>query len=167
MDARVFTTERIAKITRLPEWRVVRFAQDPKFGITPAFGAAAGPGSRRLYNLENLCQMALASWLLQAGLRVEVIGRVLKQVLKQGDLKHRLKQPPEKAKDVYLGVIRTPKGKTAEQEAFFIQSWEQLQTIFRRDWETSVLVVPIGMRFVVLGNVLDELAKMDQKEKGV
>jgi DNA-binding transcriptional MerR regulator len=163
----VFTTEKIAKIVGLKEWRVVRFAQDPKFGITPAFGAAAGPGSRRLYDLENVCQMALASWLLQAGLRVEVIGRVLKQVGKQGDLKHRLKQPAEKARDAYLGVIRRPKGKIAEQEAAFIHSWGHLQSIFERNWDTSVLVVPIGLRFIVLGNVLDRLTAMDQEKEGV
>src|SRR5271169_1908118 len=97
----IFTTEKVARIADLKEWQVVRFAQNSKFGITPTFGNAAGPGSRRLYGLENVCQMALASWLLQAGLRVDVIGRVLKQVRKQGDLKHRLKQPTEKAKDVY------------------------------------------------------------------
>jgi len=163
----VFTTEKIARIAGLPEWRVVRFAQNPGFGITPAFGNAAGPGSRRLYNLENVCQIVLASWLLQAGLRVEVIGRVLKQVRKQGDLKHRLKQPTEKAKDVYLGVIRTPKGKIAEQEAVFIHSWEHLQSIFERTWDTSVLVIPIGLRFIVLGNVLDKLTEMEQEEEGV
>jgi DNA-binding transcriptional MerR regulator len=163
----VFTTEKIAKITHLPEWRVVRFAQDPKFGITPAFGAATGPGSRRLYDIENVCQMALASWLLQAGLRVEVVGRVLRQVRKQGDLKHRLKQPAEKSKDVYLGVIRTPKGKIAEQDAVFIHTWEHLQNIFDKNGETSVLVVPIGLRFTVLGNVLDHLTAMEQREEGV
>lgn len=162
----VFTTEKIAKIAGLPEWRVVRFAQNPKFGITPAFGAAAGPGSRRLYNLENVCQIVLASWLLQAGLRVELIGRVLKQVRKQGDLKHRLKQSSDKSKDVYLGVIRTPKGKIAEQEAVFIHSWEHLQSIFERNWDTSVLVVPIGLRLHVLGNVLEITAAMEQEENG-
>lgn len=163
----VFTTEKIARIVSLPEWRIVRFAQNPKFGITPAFANAAGPGSRRLYNLENVCQMALASWLLQAGLSVEAIGRVLKQVRKQGDLKHRLKQSVEKAKDVYLGVIRKPKGKTAEQEAVFIHTWEHLQSIFEGTWDTSVLVVPIGLRFIVLGNVLEEITKMEQQEEGV
>ncbi len=85
---------------------------------------------------------------------------------KQGDLKHRLQQPPQKSKDVYLGVIRTPKGKIAEQEAVFIHTWEHLQSIFERNWDTSVVVVPIGLRFTVLGNVLDKLTAMEQEEEG-
>ena len=85
MDPRVFTTEKIARLLELPEWRVVRFAQVPGYGIRPAWGEASGPGSRRLYSLENVCEIALASWLVQAGLRVEVIGRVLKQMWKQGE----------------------------------------------------------------------------------
>lgn len=161
----VFTTEKIAKILGLKEWRVVRFAQDAKFGITPAYGNATGPGSRRLYDLENVCQIALASWLLQAGLRIAVIGRVLKQLRKQGELKQRLKQPPEKSRDVYLGVIRTPNGKIGEQEAVFIHTWKQLQSIFERTWDTSVLVVPIGVRFSALGEGLEALTAMEKAGK--
>src|ERR1700730_14111829 len=115
MDSRIFTTEKVARILEAPEWRVVRFAQMVAYGIKPAFAEASGPGSRRLYNLENVCEIALALWLTQAGLRVEVIGRALKKVRAQG-LSHYLDLPWDKAVGIYLGVVRAPKGKKTSQE---------------------------------------------------
>jgi hypothetical protein len=151
MDATVFTTEKIARIIGVPEWRVVRFAQDRGFGITPAFGDAAGPGSRRLYNVENVCEMALASWLIQAGLRVEVIGRVLKQIRKQGGLTGHLNaELRREALDTYLAIIRKPKGKITGQEAVYIRDWERLGNILKQEWESSALVIDIGRRFQLL-----------------
>jgi hypothetical protein len=156
MDATVFTTEKIARILGLPEWRVVRFAHIKKYGVTPAFGDASGPGSRRLYNLENVCEIALASWLVQAGLRVEVIGRVLKQVRKQGGLVYLLSLSKSQAQTEYLGIIRTPKGKIVGQEAVQIQNWERLQGVFRQNQEASLLIIPTGLRFGVLAERLRE-----------
>jgi len=156
----VFTTEKIARIVGLNEWRVVRFAQDPKFGITPAFGNAAGPGSRRLYDLENVCQMALASWLLQAGLRVDVIGRVLGQVHKLGGLSRFLDQASERESlGTYLAILRKPSGKLrssltskrTSQEAVYIQDWERLGKIMAQQHLSSALVIDVGFRLQILG----------------
>jgi DNA-binding transcriptional MerR regulator len=156
MDAKIFTTEKAARVLELPEWRVVRFAQIKKYGITPAYSEAAGPGSRRLYDLENVCEIALASWLTQAGLRIEVVGRVLKKLRNQGSLSHYLKLPWEKAMGTYLGVIRAPKGQKTNQEVVLIQSWEHLENIFRRDPYASALVIPIGSQFKLLDRRLSE-----------
>lgn len=155
MDATIFTTDRIARLLKLPEWRVVRFAQVSGYGIKPAWWDDTGPGSRRLYDLENVCEIALASWLVQAGLRVAVIGRVLKQLRKQGGLRHLLTQPWGKAVSTYLGIVRTPKGKTARQEAVYIQNWEHLENIFHQAPYTSALVFPIGLSFQQLNTLLN------------
>jgi DNA-binding transcriptional MerR regulator len=155
----IFTTERIAEILSASKWRVGRFAEIKKFGITPAFGEAKGSGSRRLYNLENVCEMALASWLLEAGLRIEVIGRALNRMRRQGGLSYLLELPDAKAQDSYLGVIRAPRGKITGQEAVFLQSWEQLVRIFARDSDASVLIIPVGLRFLTLKHRLEEQRK--------
>jgi hypothetical protein len=148
MDAtRIFTTEKAAEVLGLPEWRVVRFAQIKKYGISPAFAEAEGPGSRRLYNLENVCEMALASWLVQAGLRIEVIGRVIKQVRRTGGLSYLLSLDQSKAQTEYLGIIRTPRGRITGQEAVPIQSWDRLQSIFKHNADASLVIIPIGLRF--------------------
>ena len=105
---------------------------------------------RRLYSLENVCEIALASWLVDAGLRVDLIGRVLKQVRGMGGLSHLCTDDFANSKDVYLGIIRTPKGKRTSQQAVFIQSWAHLQNVFNQDSEASVLVIPLARRFELL-----------------
>jgi DNA-binding transcriptional MerR regulator len=155
LDLKIFTTEKVARILGVPEWRVVRFAQTGAYGIKPALADATGPGSRRLYNLENVCEIALALWLTQAGLRIEVIGRALKKARVEG-LSHYLNLPWNKAKNTYLAVVRAPKGKITGQEGVVIQSWEQLEKIFNRDSDSSALIIPIGVQFMLLNRRLDE-----------
>ena len=124
------------------------------YGIEPYFGEAAGPGSRRLYNLENVCEMALASWLLQAGLPVKAVGNVLTQLRRQGGLTRFVTSTQHSY--VNLGVIRAPKGKKMSQDAVYLQNWEHLEKIFKREWHVSVLVIPIGLRFIDLWGRLEQ-----------
>ena len=154
MNLQIFTTDQIARVLHVPEWRIVRFAQIKQYGITPAFGDAKGSGSRRLYSLENVCQMALASWLAEAGLRVELIGRVLERVTRKGGLSRFVES--KKYTDWYLGVVRAPKGKKVRQDAVYIDDWKQLTNIFEYSTHTSVLVIPIGMNFAVLRNLIEQ-----------
>jgi hypothetical protein len=156
MDAsKIFTTEKISELLKLPEWRIVRFAQIKAYGIKPAFSEAAGPGSRRLYDLENVCEIALISWLLNAGFRGELIGRVLRAIREQGGLSHLWLEPSGKMKDQYLGIIRKPKGKITGQPVVFIQSWAHLQRIFEQESDASVLIIPAGLRFQVLAKRME------------
>jgi len=150
----VFTTEKTARLLGLPEWRIVRFAQMKVFGIKPAFADAEGPGSRRLYNLENVCEFALASWLLQAGLRTEVIGRVLTNVRSKGGLSHLLSESHSEVKGYYLALSRTPKGRIARQNVLELRSWPQLEKIFRQEMDASLLVIPVGLRLLALAERL-------------
>jgi DNA-binding transcriptional MerR regulator len=159
MDAKIFTTERVAKILGLPEWRIVRFAQFKKYGITPALVEASGPGSRRLYNTENVCEMALAAWLTQAGLRIDVIAHVLQQVREQGGLSRYVDEASEQESlGTYLAIVRKPKGKIrnitnqkTSQEAVYIHDWERLGRILKQQPFSSALVIDVGIRFQLLG----------------
>jgi DNA-binding transcriptional MerR regulator len=153
MDAKVFTTEKVARILRVPEWRVVRFAQNRKYGIQPAYGQAAGSGSRRLYNVENVCEMALASWLTEAGLRVEVIGRILKQVRNQGGLARHLDPTwEEETFHTFLAIVRKldADGKLRAQDAVYIHDWEWLGNTLKHTVFSSALVMDLGRRFWML-----------------
>jgi DNA-binding transcriptional MerR regulator len=152
MDAtKIHTTEKIAKILDLPDWRVVRFAQVKKFGITPSLAEAQGSGSRRIYDLENVYEIALASWLVEAGLRIEVIGRVIKQMRRKGGLRH-LKTKR------YLGVLRSPRGKIIGQETEVIEDWDHLEDIFRQNPEASLVMIPTA-RFQWLAEKLEKQAQ--------
>src|SRR5438552_10603382 len=99
----------------------------------------------------------LASWLVQAGVRMEVIGRVIRQVRRTGGLSHLLSQDQSKTGTHYLGVIRTARGKIVGQEAITIQSWEQLQGIFQQNRDSSLVVIPTGMRLRWLAERLRQL----------
>jgi hypothetical protein len=151
MDAtRVYTTEKIARILGLPEWRVVRFAQVPAYGIKPTLGEAAGPGSRRLYSLEDVCEIALGWWLVQAGLRAKVIGHVLKQVRKLGGLSRHLDRDLPEAFNTYMAIVRKQKGKTTAQDVY-IRDWQTLGDILKKDLFSSALIIDLGPRFQLMG----------------
>jgi DNA-binding transcriptional MerR regulator len=159
-NLRIFGTEEVASILGLKEWRVVRFAQSKGYGITPAFVQASGSGSRRLYNVENVCEMALAAWLTEAGLRIDVIGRVLQQVREQGGLSRYLEEASEQESlHTYLAIVRKRKGKLKGitspkmlQEAVYIRNWDRLGDILMKHFE-SALVIDVGFRFQILRRI--------------
>ena len=153
MDSKkVYTTEKVARLLGLPEWRIVRFAQMKVLGIVPKFADAEGSGSRRLYDLENVCEFALTAWLLQAGLRTDAIGRVLKEVRDLGGLSHLLSQDQSKTKDYILGISRPQKGKIIRQHVQWIYSWDQVKDILEKQVDTSLLIIPVGRRLLRLGS---------------
>jgi hypothetical protein len=83
----IFVTAQIAKLLGVPEWRIIKFVGGKEYGIKPALSEAAGSGTRRLYDLENVCEMALAWWLFQTGLRSDIVGWVLNQVREKQTLR--------------------------------------------------------------------------------
>jgi DNA-binding transcriptional MerR regulator len=88
-----FTTEQVVELLGLKpkdKWRVIKFAESKEYGIRPALMAGSGLGSRRLYDLENVCEIALALEFLEAGLRPAVIGEALERLRKKGKLSQKL-----------------------------------------------------------------------------
>jgi DNA-binding transcriptional MerR regulator len=106
-----FTTEQVTALLGLnPEdkWRVTKFVQSREYGIKPSISEAAGPGSRRLYDVENVCEIGLALRLLETGLRPKVIGHVLKELGQEGRLSRMLNVEKEPARALYLGILVSP-----------------------------------------------------------
>ena len=111
-----------------------------------------------------MCEIALASWLVDAGLRVKAIGRVLKQLREQGGLTQYLRSElSDMRPDDFLAVTLAPKGKQSLQQSVLIESWENLANIFKRDRFSSVLVIPVGTRFFWLARRSEE----QEEQKGV
>jgi DNA-binding transcriptional MerR regulator len=110
-----FTTDQVATLLDLEsedKWRVTKFVQSREYGIKPSISEAAGTGSRRLYDIENVCEIALALRLLETGLRPNVIGHVLQEVRRDGVLSRYLKITKDQAWALYLGIFVSPqKGK--------------------------------------------------------
>jgi hypothetical protein len=158
LDSRIFTTEKIAELLGLPEWRVVRFGQIKKFSITPAYGQADGSGSRRLYDIENVCEIALASWLLETGMQNHMVGRVIKRIQATGGMKRFLTMSDLEARKKYLGVLRVPPGKKkiTDVEAVFVENWDHIEQIFERRVTSTLLIIALGRRLKALASSLQD-----------
>jgi hypothetical protein len=102
--------------------------------------------------------MALAFWLSQAGMRVDVIARTLQLVRKQGGLSRFL--TPETGR-TFLALVRTPTGKfkslTAQRTSLnvvYIQNdWEKLEEMLKEKSLSSALVIDIGFRLYFLSRM--------------
>jgi DNA-binding transcriptional MerR regulator len=90
---KVFTTEQVARLLGLDPredaWRIVKFATSREYGLNPSISVATGSGSRRLYSMDDVYEIAMALRLLETGLRPLVIGQIIRKVRKSGDLKNR------------------------------------------------------------------------------
>jgi hypothetical protein len=159
----IFVTAQIAKLLGVPEWRIIKFAGGKEYGIKPALSEAAGSGTRRLYDLENVCEMALAWWLFQAGLRSDVVGWVLNQVREKQTLKKILDIDEKRSQSLYLAVTRT-EGKgwhhVPRQEVAFLEDGNQVQNLVDANGIGSGFVLlPIGTKFMGLKNKLKKLSR--------
>ena len=96
-----FTTEQVVQLLGLKpkdKWRIIKFVEGKEYGIEPAMIMGKGLGSRRLYDLENVCQIAVALALLEAGLRPAVIGDALHRL---GNMAYQLRHE-ENLKNLYV-----------------------------------------------------------------
>jgi hypothetical protein len=107
----VFTTDELTALLGLDpkkdKWRVVRFAESKEYKIVPSIKLASGSGSRRLYDLENVCEFAIALQLLEIGLRSQVIGEVIQRLRRRGKLSSHLRTDAVYLVDLTLLVRRT------------------------------------------------------------
>jgi DNA-binding transcriptional MerR regulator len=114
-----FTTEQVATLLGLKpkeKWRVIKFVEGKEYGIKPAFTPSSGPGSRRLYNLENVCEIALALEFLEAGLRPAVIGEALERLRKNAKLSQKLIAEQREGRRMAVLIAFEPKiGKLLKQ----------------------------------------------------
>ncbi len=161
----VFTTEQVTCLVGLnpaeDSWRILKFVQSQEYGIRPSISQASGSGSRRLYDLENVCEFALALRLLETGLRSAAIGKVIRQL--KGQLSAKLEIEENEAKSVYLAIIRTPRtGELLDdprsQEVQFIEGIEEANRILKSHRSEDVILVPVGSLFLKLERRLRNLA---------
>ena len=147
-----FTLDDATRIIGLnPEhkWRVVNFAQGKEYGINPSVREAAGSGSRRLYELNDVCEIALALRLLETGLRPKVIGTVVSQLREsRDDLRHMLSG----GSDLQLAIIRKPKiGKPLNEKREQVVEWvwtvDEADEIRKVNPNCDLILVSVGGLF--------------------
>ena len=153
-----FTTEKAARVLGLEPWRVTKFAQGKEYEISPSVAVAEGSGSRRLYSLEDVCQIGLAVRLLETGLRSKAVGKVLRQVRETGRLSTRLGE--KDAAILSLVIFRRPEmGKPLDEKrkqrvAF---TTNKIDALKRGGAEEDAILVPLGSLFARINEGLSKL----------
>jgi hypothetical protein len=173
----VFTTDELATLLGLDpkkdKWRVVKFAESREYNIVPSIRAASGSGSRRLYDLENVCEFALALRLLETGLRSLVIGETIRQLRERGKLSAKLEMGDPELENLKLVIARVPEpgaplNKTRHQVVNYRQGVEKLTGLIAKTFrdpinEFDMILVPMGSTFLGLKQRLAQLrAEMDK-----
>lgn len=162
IEPQIFVTAQIAKLLRVPEWRIIKFVGGKEYGITPALAQAAGTGTRRLYDLENVCELALAWWLFQSGLRSDVVGWILRQIrTEQEPLKKLLELDKDQGNTLHLVITRTErKGHflAPRQRVDFLRSIDDITRLLDTSEDNSSFVlIPVGANYLDLKRRLKKL----------
>jgi len=153
MDKNFFTLEQAARIIGLKpkeKWRVIKFVQSKEYGLKSSAGSAAGSGSRRYYELDDLCELALALRLLETGLRSMVIGKIIRQLREKNDTTlNALVRAQGKDADLRLVIIRKPEvGKPLDEKREQIVCWVSTVSEAEKLWSANpardVILVPVG-----------------------
>ncbi len=179
---KLLTTTDVAEILGMPDWRVIKFVQGKEYGIKPAFATGKGSGSRRLYDVENVCELAVALRLLETGLRSKVIGKVIRQLHKvskhnkQRKLSAKLKLGNSELLNVNLGIIREPRpgqplDEKGVQSVYFLDDLidaiallDEPEQIVGTRILTDIIFVPLGPSFLELKNRLSKIGSEGEEE---
>ena len=174
---KLLTTADVAEILAMPHWRVIKFVQGKEYGIKPAFATGKGSGSRRLYDVENVCELAVAVRLLETGLRSKVIGKVIKQLHRVGKkLSAKLKLGDGDLLKLNLTIIREPRtGQPLDETGFqwvgFLEGPEHAVLFISEDEQmpegrilSDIIFVPLGPWFLELKNRLGKIGSEGEEE---
>jgi hypothetical protein len=170
-DFQVFTTEQVTRLVGLKpkdKWRVIKFAEGAEYGIAPSVTKASGSGTRRLYGLEDVCQIALALRLLETGLRSMAIGKVIRQLRDNEKLSARL---DKNSRDLLLAIIRAPKiGMPLDEKRDQVVEWvsgvEEAERFRKKSGpDRDLILIPVGLLLAELGKRLGEFQSDQAREK--
>jgi len=144
MQARIFQASEIATLVGIPQPKLAKFMESPGYKLNPSLREKAGRGAPRLYNLNDLLAVALAWWLFQAGLRSQVIGRIISaretsRLLNESE--HW--KPSENRLLVISRQIESVGGKPA-QKISFISAKVVAADVQSADLRGSLEILPLG-----------------------
>ena len=158
---RPFESGKVAEIVGIRPIYLNKFVERKLYGIEPSAQRGTGKGTRRWFNLDDLFGIALVWWLFEAGLRAEVIKRVLRGLgnTSKADAYSAAKRLRESGAE-YLVVRRgirsaASKDKWPPQQVSFASVREVSDCLKQSDKE-SLHVLPVGR---LLASVSSQLKK--------
>lgn len=165
-----FTLEEATRLLGLKpkdKWRVIKFVQGKEYGLRSSVRSAAGSGSRRLYELNDVCELALALRLLETGLRSKVIGKVISQLREKEGAQAAVNALAfsRQSTALQLAIIRTPKvgrplDEKREQAVEWVSTAEEMQELRRRNHDRDLILVPVGQLFSQFDKQLQVILKV-------
>lgn len=162
----VFTTDQVARLIGLDskkdKWRVIKFAQGDEYGLKSSVSPASGSGTRRLYNLEDVCEFAIALRLLETGLRSKAIGKVIRELRKVGPLNSKLELSELDLDSLLLAIVRTPEvGRALDEKrkvaVSFVRTIGEAGQLHQKRPGDDLILVPMGSTYFGLQQRLQQL----------
>jgi hypothetical protein len=149
MKKRIFQASEITRLVGIPQPKLAKFMESPGYKLNPSLREKAGRGTPRLYNLDDLLAVALAWWLFQAGLRSQVIGRIIsaRETAKLLSESEHWK-PSENRLLVIARQIESPHGRP-EQKMSFVSA-KAVAADLQSDLRRSLQILPVGKLLVAL-----------------
>jgi hypothetical protein len=79
-DLTEFGTGAAAEILGVPIWRLQKFLDSKQYNLSPTGKLGHGRGSRRVFSMEDLHRIALATWLVRDGFAPQFVGAVVERL---------------------------------------------------------------------------------------
>ena len=76
----LYGTSEVARILRMPEWRVKNFTEGAAYRLPPALRVGSGRGSRRLYSWQDIFRLGIADELVKFGFTPESVGAAIREI---------------------------------------------------------------------------------------
>jgi DNA-binding transcriptional MerR regulator len=164
---KIFFTADIVALLKIPEWRVLKFAQGTEYQISPSHSDASGSGTRRVYDIEDVCQIALALRLLDSGLGSKAIGQILRMLRRKGGLSQLLEWDNKKLNALCLLIFRKSQLRrhpyaSGCRDAMFVVGFAEAQVEQAERPQDDFMLLNVGSTFRVMKFRLRDL----QKKKG-
>lgn len=160
----IFFTADIAALLKIAEWRVLKFAQGTEYQITPSHSNASGSGTRRVYDIEDVCQIALAMRLLDAGLGSKAIGQILRMLRRKARISEQLELDGAKLRGLFLLILRLQKSQrhpfgNAKRDALFVEGFIEAQVEVAERPKEDFMLLNVGEVFSMMKFRLKKMQK--------
>jgi len=119
-----------------------------------------------MYDIEDVCQIALALRLLDSGLGSKAIGQILRLLRRKGQLSAMLTWDNKKLTDLYLLIFRKPKSRrsafyNSSRDALFVVGFTEAEVEQAERPKDDFMLLNVGLAFREMKFRLSKL----QKEK--
>jgi DNA-binding transcriptional MerR regulator len=158
----IFESRDVIRLVGISPVYLNKFVERGLYGITPSERTGLGKGNRRWFNSEDVFGIGLVWWLFEAGLRSEVIKRILREVVsqKKANANQAAKTLQKNGSD-FVAIRRLPRlggdkhPRHTLQTIALVEKSDVLDFIGQGD-AGAVHVIPVGKLFRKLERLIQE-----------